>query len=130
MKFVIDGSAFEDYKKLNNDFDKIFDYGLYRASEDYADYIKKKYLSGQKMNIQTGELYKSVKFLKDKQETHSFVVMAGVGVKGHLNYLNRYTGTKHEFMSPSFNDWKSQKRAFKIIEANFNKVSKNKGLMK
>jgi hypothetical protein len=130
MKLVMSGTAFEDYKKLNEDFDKIFDYGLGEASLDYAEYIKKKYLSGQKMNIQSGELYKSVKFLKDKEQTHSYVVMAGVGVNGHLNYLNRYIGTKHEFMKPSFTSWKNQKRAFKIIEANFNKVANNKGLTK
>lgn len=128
MRIVISGDALKSYNKLNEDFDKIFDYGLAEASHDYSEYVKIKYLSGKKMNIKTGELYKSVKFLKDKTQTLSYIVMPGVGVNGHLNYLNRYIGTNHEFMNVSFKSWKAQKRAFKIIEANFDKVAKNKGL--
>ena len=128
MKIVITGDAFKDYQGLEKDFDKIFDYGLYKSAEDYATYVKEKYLSGQAMNYRTGELYKSVKYLKDSEMTHSYVVMAGVGIAGHLNYLNRYVGTNKEFIKPAFKDWQSQKRAFNIMESNFDKIAKNKGL--
>lgn len=128
MKMVLSGTAYDDYKELEEDFDKIFNYGLYKSAEDYATYVKNNYLTGQAMKNRTGELYKSVKYLKDNKMTNSYIVMAGVGVTGHLNYLNRYVGTKKEFIKPAFKDWESQKRAFNIIEANFNKVARNKGL--
>lgn len=128
MKVVVSGTAYEDFKELEEDFDKIFNYGLFKSAEDYATYVKNRYLSGQAMKYRTGELYKSVKYLKDSKSTNSYIVMAGVGVTGHLNYLNRYVGTDKEFIRPAFENWESQKRAFKIVEANFNKVAKFKGL--
>ncbi len=130
MKIIITEDIVEKYKGLTKDFESIFDYGLALSSLDYAEFIKENYLLGQKMDKKTGELFDSVKFIKNKNfKSQSYVVLAGVGISGHLNYLNRYIGTQHEFMSPSFKRWQSENRAIKIIEDNFEKVAHNKGII-
>lgn len=129
MRLVIKDDITLDYEMLNDDLKRIYDYGLAEASKNYATYVKLGYLTGNPMGLRTGQLFESVKFLRTKGRPElSYTVMAGVGIKGNLNYLNRYVGTEKEFMRPSFQKWKSEKEALKIIEANFQQEAKKRGL--
>lgn len=130
MRITIKDKVAEQYSQLGDDLQKIYDYGLAEASKNYAFYVKIGYLTGNPMGKRTGELFKSVKFTRTKNRPNlSYTVKPGVGVKGHLNYLNRYIGTEKEFMEPSFKEWKNRKLINQILEANFEKIAKSKGLM-
>lgn len=130
MRITIKDDIAEKYEVLGDDLKKIYDYGLAEATKDFAETTKVNYLKGQAMKKVTGELYDSVKFLRTKNRPElSYTATAGVGVKGHLNYLNKYVGTSKEFIQPSFKAWKNRKAINKILEANFDKIAKAKGLM-
>lgn len=129
MRIVIHDDITKDFEALGDDLKNIYEYGLAEASKNYATFVKSGYLTGQSMAKRTGTLFESVKFLRTKGRPElSYSVMPGVGVKGHLNYLTRYIGTEKEFMKPSFERWKSKKEAIRIIEDNFQKVAKERGL--
>lgn len=66
--------------------------------------IKSDYLSGQALNKITGKTYDSVQAFFFRNTI--WRVRPGVGVKGNLNYLARWTGTEHEFMRPAFDSVK------------------------
>lgn len=130
MRIVIKDKITDDYEKLGKDLQSIYDYGLAEASKNYALFVKIGYLTGNPMKRRTGELFKSVKFIRTKGKPElSYTVVPGVGIRGHLNYLNRYVGTDKEFMKPSFKSWKNRKVIDQILENNFNKIAKSKGLM-
>lgn len=66
--------------------------------------IKGNYLSGQALNKITGKTYDSVQAFFFRNTI--WRVRPGVGVRGNLNYLARWTGTEHEFMRPAFDSVK------------------------
>lgn len=130
MRITIKDTVAVEYEKLGKDLKEIYDYGLAEASKNYALFVKIGYLTGNPMAKKTGELYKSLKFVRTKgQPDLSYTIMPGVGVKGNLNYLNRYIKTEKEFMAPSFKAWKDRKTINQILETNFEKIAKQKGLM-
>ena len=67
-----------------------------------ADYIKDRYLRGRALDRITGTTAGSVKQFYDKKEK-SWYIRPGVGIRGSLNYLARWTGTRREFMQTGFN---------------------------
>ncbi|MFZ7132252.1 MAG: hypothetical protein ACOWWR_07835, partial [Eubacteriales bacterium] len=129
-RITIKDTVAVDYEKLGDDLKNIYDYGLAEAAKNYALFVKIGYLTGNPMAKQTGELFKSVKFLRTtNQPDLSYTVMPGVNIRGHLNYLNRYVKTEKEFMAPSFKAWKDRKTINQILESNFEKIAKQKGLL-
>lgn len=70
----------------------------------FASYVKANYLSGQKLNVITGATKDSVKTWFEKKKK-TWVIRPGVGYVGMLNYLNKWYGTKHEFMRPAFRSY-------------------------
>lgn len=130
MRIVIKDNIAERYEKLGEDLKKIYDYGLAEAAKDYSLFVKDGYLSGNPLKKRTGKTYDSVKFVRTKNvPLLSYTVMVGVGIRGRLNYLHRWIGTDKEFMSPSFEAWKARRSFDKVLEANFEKIAKKKGLM-
>lgn len=130
MRLVIHDDIAEKYEALGEDLQKIYDYGIAEAAKDYTKYVKEGYLSGNPMRKITGQLFGSVKFVRTKNiKSLSYTVLPGVGVKGNLNYLNRFIGTDKEFMAPSFKRWKDTKRIEALLQSNFEKEAKARGLM-
>ena len=80
--------------------------------------IKSDYLSGQALKKVTGQTYNSVQAFFFRNSV--WRVRPGVGVRGNLNYLARWTGTEHEFMQPAFDRVKNQIKS--ILE---NKIQKH-----
>lgn len=130
MRITIKDNIAERYEKLGKDLKSIYDYGLAEAAKEYSLFVKNGYLSGTPLKKRTGKTYDSLKFVRTKGRPQlSYTITVGVGIRGNLNYLYRYVGTEYEFMAPSWSAWKSRKRINAILEANFEKVAKKKGLM-
>ena len=48
----------------------------------------------------------------------AIVIRPGKGIPGLQNYLERWTGTKHEFMRPAFSAFGSEARIARAVEEN------------
>lgn len=116
----------EDLAIFGQDLPKVLNYATAEVAKRFADYTKRNYLLGQSLNRVTGETYNSVKFFKQKEMQMG--VRPGVGIRGSLNYLNKYIGTSKEFMKPSSNEFKTSGRAEKVLKFILNQTIKRKKL--
>lgn len=100
--------------------------------ESLANYIRETQLSGQVLNIITGETRASMGFYKlKKNKKATMVVRPGKDVKGHLNYLGGMQrgmlagrGRKvlikpKPFMKPGFRAWRATGEPRRIKEEVF-----------
>lgn len=91
-------------------------------ADSFVDFVKANYLSGQKLNVVSGETRSHVgawmqrKFRGKRMSVH--VIRPGKGIPGLQNYLERWTGTKHEFMRPAFAAFGSEVRIANAIDRN------------
>jgi hypothetical protein len=65
------------------------------------DFIRRNFMQGQAIRKLSGETADSVRAYFARED-HSWYIRYGVRVKGHLNYIARWAGTKHEFLKPGF----------------------------
>lgn len=84
-----------------------------------AEYIRANELSGQALNVETGETRDSMGFYRFKGKKASFAVRPGKGIAGHLNYLGGMQrgmlagrGRKaiirpKPFMRPGYQGWRA-----------------------
>ncbi|MFW6231848.1 MAG: hypothetical protein ACOC37_02225 [Spirochaetota bacterium] len=79
-----------------------------QIADEYASFVRERYLSGQKLSVRTGLTRRSTRFFK--QRNGVFGVRPGSGVRGRLNYLVRYERGKRAFMRPSWRAFRSRKR--------------------
>ena len=93
-------------------------------SDEFVDFVKDRYLSGASavLKPRTGETRGHVaawmqKKVKGKRET-VFVIRPGVGISGMQNYLEKWVGTKFEFMRPAFAAFGNQDRIVRAIDEN------------
>ena len=114
MRLIIDDQITEPLKEYTESLGPTFNYITAEVSKRLANFTKVNYLMGQKLNRKTGETFQSVKFFKLK----NFVmgVKPGVGVRGSLNYLNKWIGTDKEFMAPALKQFEDSRRAEKIMK--------------
>lgn len=100
--------------------------------ESLANYIRETQLSGQVLNIITGETRASMGFYKlKKNKKATMVVRPGKNVKGHLNYLagmqrgmlagrgRKVIIRPKPFMKPGFRAWRATGEARRIKEEVF-----------
>lgn len=97
-------------------------WALGSESDDFVDFIRKNYLSGQSLDVVTGETRSHVgawmqKKLRGKHQT-TFVIRPGKDIDGLQNYLERWTGTRHEFMRPAFAAFGAEAQITRAVEAN------------
>lgn len=105
-------------------------YALRSEADDFTEYVKNSWLSGQAMNRRTGELYNSVKPWTPKgrpkkglfSNVQGVYIRPGVGIPGTLNYLGRYIGTEKEFMIPAFEQFTALGRVQRAVEDNVAKM--------
>ncbi len=71
------------------------------TAHEGSSFIKKNFMTGRAIRKLTGETYDSVQAYFARED-HSWYIRYGVRVKGHLNYIARWAGTKHEFLKPGF----------------------------
>ena len=56
------------------------------------------------------------------RKTNTNVIRPGKGIDGLHNYLERWTGTKHEFMRPAFESFGGQLQVTRQIENNLERM--------
>lgn len=103
-------------------------------SEDFAKYVQENKLSGQVLNVVSGETRGSVGFYQVKAGAGRFglkyVVRPGKGVPGHLNYLvgmgrgmmvsvrgKAYTVRARPFMQPGWSEYRASGKPKQIKDA-------------
>ena len=96
-------------------------------SDDFVDFVKDRYLSGASavLKPRTGTTRGHVaawmqKKLKGKRQS-VFVIRPGVGIDGMQNYLERWTGTRHEFMRPAFAAFGAENRIAMAVDRNISR---------
>lgn len=80
-----------------------------QIAEEYAEFVRSRYLSGQSLASRRGLTRKSVRFFKLKNG--QFGVRPGSGVPGRMNYLLRFERQRgRAFMRPSWRSFRQSKR--------------------
>ncbi len=100
-------------------------WSLGEESDTFVDYVRSNFLSGQKLNVITGETRSHVgawmqKKLRGKRQS-VFVIRPGKGIDGLQNYLERWTGTRHEFMRPAFDAFGGESQIARSVEENISR---------
>lgn len=97
-------------------------------SDKFVSFVKRDYVSGQRLGVITGETRRHIGAWMQKKshgkKESVFVIRPGKGIKGLQNYLERWTGTKHEFMRPAFVAFGAEYQITKAVEANLDKMLK------
>lgn len=99
--------------KLNN-------YAASVIAQEYAEFVRAKYLSGQKLRAMTGETRSSVRFFK--MRNGMFGVRPGSGIPGRLNYLYKFERGSRAFMGPSRRAFKGTGRPADIAKDVYDRV--------
>ena len=109
------------------------DYSFYDEAFALSDFIKRQFLSGQKMKVRPDDKRRSgVPHTRDRvlpykyksKKEHTIVLRPGVGIPGMQNYLVRYVGTAHEFMKPAFEAFGGRLRIEKAVRENVENMLK------
>lgn len=80
-----------------------------QIAEEYAEFVRTQYLSGQKLASRRGLTRQSVRFFKLRNGR--FGVRPGSGVPGRLNYLLRFERSRgRAFMRPSWRAFRQSRR--------------------
>jgi len=124
-------------KRKNGDLDKFTDTQILKMAAritslwalNLAEHIKQTQLSGQVLNVISGETKESMGFYRYKGRKASFAVRPGKNINGHLNYLGGMQrgmlagrGRKvlirpKPFMRPGYLSWKASGEPKRIKEA-------------
>ena len=125
MNIIIEDNLTKPLEKYIDSFGPTMNYITAEVAKKYADYTKVNYLMGQALKRQTGETFQSLKFFKMKNLKMG--VKPGVGIRGSLNYLNKWIGTDKDFMKPSLAKFENSRRPEKIIKFIIAKRTKQAG---
>lgn len=117
MQFFREGRGVERFGKS---LPKINNYAASLIAKEYAEFVRTKYLSGQKLRAMTGETRRSVRFFKLKNGM--FGVRPGSGIPGRLNYLYGFERGSRAFMGPSRRAFKRGGRPAEIAKEIYDKV--------
>lgn len=98
-------------------------YAMGEQTDEFVAFIKANYLSGQRMSVVTGETREHVggwlqRKLRGKRGVLTYLIRPGVGISGLQNYLERYVGTRHEFMGPAWQAFGQEARFARAVDNN------------
>lgn len=125
----------EVMEKLKDVSDRRFvawvNYELGDQADKLAEHIKVNYVSGQRINVITGETKNSIaawsqrKSRRKNPDAPTYLVRPGVigldgkkPINGLLNYIGRWAGTKHEFMMPAYKTFGGEAYIARMVEGN------------
>lgn len=109
---------------------KWISYTLNKDANDFAEYVRIFWISGQAINKVTGETFDTLgPFVPSRKRRRSatdeiyYSVRPGVGVPGNLNFHGRwakpaYKQFGHEFMRPAFRAFTAGDKVQKDVEKN------------
>ena len=97
------------------------------SSDSFIAHVRSNYLSGQRLAVVTGETRSHVgawmqKRLGADRHANIFVIRPGKGIPGMQNYLERWTGTRHEFMKPAFASFGGERQVARQVETNIERM--------
>ena len=109
---------------------KWINYVLNHDANEFAEYVRGYWASGQAINIVTGETHDTImpfvpanKRRKLKTDDIYYSVRPGVGIRGNLNFHGRwakpaYRQVGHEFMRPAFRAFTAGDRIQRDVQRN------------
>ena len=109
---------------------KWINYILNKDANEFAEYVRMFWISGQRINRVTGETFDSLmpfvpsrKRRKLKTDDIYYSVRPGVGIDGNLNFHGRwakpaYQQFGHEFMRPAFASFTAGDRVQRDVQEN------------
>lgn len=109
---------------------KWISYTLNHDANEFAEYVRTYWISGQRIKVETGETFDTLgPFVPSRKKRRSstdeiyYSVRPGVGVPGNLNFHGRwakpaYKQFGHEFMRPAFRAFTAGDKVQKDVERN------------
>lgn len=101
-------------------------YAVAQETDRFVTYTRVNSLTVQRLKIVTGETrdhfgaWLAQKANGKKGSIH--VIRPGKGVPGRQNYIAKWTGTKHEFVLPSFREFGAEARFARSIDENISRM--------
>lgn len=120
----IDKEIGQKIARLGGSLPAIMDFSMGDVAQDMASHIRETFLNGNALGKRTGETEGSVRHYNAHKGVAGHYVDFGVGVKGHLNYLHRWTGTKREFMGPGKVSYEGTGRYMALVEENLERMER------
>ena len=106
-------------------------WALGNQADKLAEHIKVNYVSGQRINVITGETRNSIAAWAQKRSKRkndnspTYFVRPGIialdgskPIEGTLNYIGRWVGTSHEFMRPAYKTFGGEAYIARMVEGN------------
>ncbi len=124
LHIEIDQEMGERIRLLGGSLPAILNFSASEVADDIASYIRDSFLSGKALEKRTGETYGSVKGYKAKREAAAHYVDFGVGVRGHLNYLHKWRGTRRDFMAKGRKAYEQTGRWTALVEQNLERMQR------
>lgn len=124
LQIEIDKEIGERIEALGGSLPKIADYSAGIVADDMATFIRDTFLKGKALAYRSGRTHKSVQAYKAKFGNQGIYVDFGRGVRGHLNYIHKWTGTNKEFMGPGKAAYEASGKWEKLVEQNLERMQR------
>jgi len=124
LRIDIDKEIGKRITRLGGSLPAIMDFSMGDVAQDMAAHIRETFLNGKALGKRTGETEGSVRHYNARKGVSGHYVDFGVGVKGHLNYLHRWTGTDREFMGPGAASYEATGRYMDLVEKNLERMER------
>ncbi|MGE4465268.1 hypothetical protein [Sphaerochaeta sp.] len=124
LRIDIDKEMGERIKRLGGSLPAILDFSASEAADDLASYIRDTFLTGRALEKRTGQTYSSVRGYKAKRGEQGHFVDFGVGVRGHLNYIHKWSGSSKDFMGKGGEAYEATGRLKDLVERNLERMEK------
>ena len=124
LRIDIDKEMGERIKRLGGSLPAILNFSASEVADDLASYIRETFLTGRALEKRTGETYESVRGYKAKRGDQGHFVDFGVGVRGHLNSLHKFSGTGRDFMGKGVEAYEAAGRWTTLVEGNLERMER------
>lgn len=124
LRIDIDAEMGERIKRLGGSLPAILNFSASEVADDLSSYIREAFLTGRALQKRTGETYGSVRGYMAKRGDRGHFVDFGVEVRGHLNYLHKWRGTRRDFMAKGRKAYEQTGRWTALVEQNLERMQR------
>lgn len=129
LRIEIDGQLLERMNRFGAALPKIMSYSMGDVAHDMAAYIRSGFLTGDPLGQITGETHGSTRAYQAAKGERGWFVDFGVGVKGHLNYLYRWKGTRRDFLTRGSRNYATGDNYMRLVEENLERMGRKLEVM-